>query len=53
MEVGTKLHEDTIIPNVGIKVKVPTLRKGMCLAIEPMVNRRGSSILLCLKMAGP
>lgn len=46
--VGTKLHEDPIIPNVGKKGSGPILRKGMCLAIEPMVNA-GAVDLIVLK----
>ena len=36
--VGTKLHEDPPVPNYGKKGRGPLLRKGMTLAIEPMVN---------------
>lgn len=36
--VGKYLHEDPSIPNFGKKGKGPKLRKGMTLAIEPMVN---------------
>jgi methionyl aminopeptidase len=36
--IGKKLHEDPIIPNDGKKGKGPRLRKGMTIAIEPMVN---------------
>jgi methionyl aminopeptidase len=36
--IGTKLHEDPPVPNYGRKGKGPLLRKGMTLAIEPMVN---------------
>ncbi len=36
--IGKKLHEDPIIPNFGIAGKGPRIRKGMTLAIEPMVN---------------
>ena len=36
--IGRKLHEDPIVPNVGIKGKGPRLKKGMTIAIEPMVN---------------
>ena len=35
--VGTHLHEDPFIPNYGTKGTGPTLKEGMCLAIEPMV----------------
>lgn len=36
--VGRKLHEDPSIPNYGEAGHGPILRKGMTLAIEPMVN---------------
>jgi methionyl aminopeptidase len=35
--IGQNLHEDPIIPNVGLPNTGPTLKEGMCLAIEPMV----------------
>ncbi|MDP8201418.1 MAG: type I methionyl aminopeptidase [Candidatus Tenebribacter burtonii] len=36
--IGTSLHEDPMVPNFGAKGKGPRLRKGMTIAIEPMVN---------------
>lgn len=36
--IGRSLHEDPIIPNMGEKGRGPRLKKGMTLAIEPMVN---------------
>ncbi len=36
--VGTELHEDPAIPNVGKAGTGSRLRKGMVIAIEPMVN---------------
>ena len=36
--IGASLHEDPLIPNFGVKGKGPRLKKGMTLAIEPMVN---------------
>ena len=36
--IGTSLHEDPVVPNFGVKGKGPRLRKGMTIAIEPMVN---------------
>ena len=35
--VGKEVHEDPYVPNVGKKGEGPVLKKGMCLAIEPMV----------------
>lgn len=36
--IGQQMHEDPQIPNFGPPGKGPRLRKGMVLAIEPMVN---------------
>ena len=36
--VGQNLHEDPQIPNFGLPGKGITLRPGMTLAIEPMIN---------------
>ena len=36
--IGRKLNEDPAIPNYGIAGTGPLLRKGMALAIEPMVS---------------
>ncbi|MBF0538032.1 MAG: type I methionyl aminopeptidase [Nitrospirae bacterium] len=36
--VGRALHEDPQVPNYGLPNKGPRLRRGMVLAIEPMVN---------------
>ena len=36
--IGRELHEDPQIPNFGRAGRGPKLRKGMTLAIEPMVN---------------
>ena len=36
--VGSKLHEDPSIPNYGEAGHGPVLRKGMTLAIEPMIT---------------
>jgi methionyl aminopeptidase len=36
--VGIELHEEPMIPNFGIASKGIILKKGMTLAIEPMVN---------------
>ncbi|MCK4420645.1 type I methionyl aminopeptidase [candidate division WOR-3 bacterium] len=36
--VGLQLHEDPAIPNYGRKGVGPRLKKGMVLAIEPMIN---------------
>ncbi|HXG36210.1 MAG TPA: type I methionyl aminopeptidase [Dehalococcoidia bacterium] len=36
--IGRQMHEDPQIPNYGPPEKGPLLRKGMVIAIEPMVN---------------
>ncbi|MDD5088368.1 MAG: type I methionyl aminopeptidase [bacterium] len=36
--VGRELHEDPQIPNYGQSGRGPVLRRGMTLAIEPMIN---------------
>jgi methionyl aminopeptidase len=36
--IGSKMHEDPQIPNFGPPNRGPRLKKGMTLAIEPMVN---------------
>ena len=36
--IGAKMHEDPQIPNFGKPHRGPRLKKGMVLAIEPMVN---------------
>ena len=37
--IGTELHEDPQVPNFGFPGKGPRLKKGLVLAIEPMVNQ--------------
>ncbi|QVK18068.1 type I methionyl aminopeptidase [Mycoplasmatota bacterium] len=37
--IGQELHEDPPIPNFGHPNRGPLLKKGMALAIEPMVNQ--------------
>jgi len=36
--IGTSMHEDPPIPNYGVPGTGPTLKPGMVLAVEPMVN---------------
>ncbi|MCR5595803.1 MAG: type I methionyl aminopeptidase [Lachnospiraceae bacterium] len=36
--IGTHLHEDPMIPNFRQRRRGPKLKKGMTLAIEPMIN---------------
>jgi methionyl aminopeptidase len=42
--IGRKLHEDPQIPNFGPPGKGPVLRRGMTLAIEPMVSMGGAEV---------
>ena len=44
--VGHKLHEDPSVPNYGTAGRGVTLRAGMTIAIEPMVNAGRSKINL-------
>ena len=39
--IGREMHEEPQIPNFGFPGQGPKLRKGMTLAIEPMVNAGG------------
>ncbi len=40
--IGRSLHEDPQVPNYGRAGKGPLLKKGMTLAVEPMVNLGGA-----------
>jgi len=42
--IGTKLHEEPQVPNFGSPGHGPKLKKGMVLAIEPMINAGGSDV---------
>lgn len=42
--IGRQLHEDPQIPNFGKPGRGVTLRPGMVLAIEPMVNQFGHAV---------
>ena len=44
--VGTSIHEDPDIPNFGEPSTGPRLKKGMVLAIEPMLNLGSPNIVL-------
>jgi methionyl aminopeptidase len=39
--IGRNMHEDPLIPNYGLPGTGPSLRKGMVLALEPMLNVGG------------
>ncbi len=36
--IGRQMHEEPMVPNFGLPGEGPTLKKGMALALEPMVN---------------
>jgi methionyl aminopeptidase len=36
--IGREMHEDPQIPNFGLSGSGPVLKKGMTLAVEPMIN---------------
>jgi methionyl aminopeptidase len=44
--IGTNLHEEPQIPNYGARGTGVRLKKGMVLAIEPMVNMGGSDVVI-------
>lgn len=43
--VGRNMHEDPSVPNFGIPGTGPVLRRGMVIAIEPMVNAGGYAVV--------
>jgi methionyl aminopeptidase len=42
--IGRSLHESPQIPNFGSPGRGITLKAGMVLAIEPMINEKGSDV---------
>jgi methionyl aminopeptidase len=42
--IGRNLHESPQIPNFGLPGRGITLKSGMVLAIEPMINEKGSGV---------
>lgn len=44
--IGRQMHEDPQVPNFGVPGTGPTLREGMTLAIEPMVNMGGHEVVV-------
>ncbi|HOT04879.1 MAG TPA: M24 family metallopeptidase, partial [Atribacter sp.] len=42
--LGLSLHEEPQIPNFGSRNQGPIIKKGMVLAIEPMVNEKGFQV---------
>ena len=41
---GYRLHEDPLVPNYGRAGTGPRIKKGWCLALEPMVNIGGDEV---------
>lgn len=44
--IGSNLHEDPYVPNIGEKGKGPLLRPGMCICIEPMILQKSSQTFI-------
>ena len=44
--IGRAMHEDPEVPNYGRAGSGPMLRAGNCLALEPMVNMGGFSVII-------
>ncbi|HSB32309.1 MAG TPA: type I methionyl aminopeptidase [Candidatus Sulfobium mesophilum] len=44
--IGRELHEEPQIPNYGVPGQGPRLKRGMTLAIEPMVNAGGHEVIV-------
>ena len=44
--IGRKMHEDPEVPNYGRRGIGPVLKKGMCIAIEPMINLGSRNIVI-------
>lgn len=44
--IGRKLHEDPEVPNYGRRGCGALLKKGMCIAIEPMINLGSRNIVI-------
>lgn len=43
--IGRKMHESPEVPNYGKKGTGPLLKKGMCIAIEPMINMGSKNVI--------
>ena len=44
--IGKEMHEEPQVPNYGKRGYGTLLKKGMCLAIEPMITQGNRQILL-------
>lgn len=43
--IGRKMHESPEVPNYGRRGIGPILKKGMCIAIEPMINQGSKNVV--------
>jgi methionyl aminopeptidase len=43
---GRTMHEDPEVPNFGRKGNGPRLRSGMCICIEPMINKGSKNVVV-------
>lgn len=43
--IGRKMHESPEVPNYGKRGTGPLLKKGMCIAIEPMINQGSRNVV--------
>lgn len=43
--IGRRMHEDPQVPNYGRRGTGPLLKKGMCIAIEPMINLGSKNVV--------
>lgn len=43
--IGRKMHESPEVPNYGRRGTGPLLKKGMCIAIEPMINMGSKNVV--------
>ncbi|MDU1905221.1 MAG: type I methionyl aminopeptidase [Dysgonomonas sp.] len=43
--IGRKMHESPEVPNYGRRGTGPLLKKGMCIAIEPMINQGSRNVI--------
>lgn len=43
--IGRKMHESPEVPNYGRRGTGPQLKRGMCIAIEPMINQGSKNVV--------
>lgn len=43
--IGRKMHESPEVPNYGRRGTGPQLKRGMCIAIEPMINEGSKNVV--------